>query len=150
MIQIAHRGNINGVNLELENSPEYLLNAINKGFDVEVDIWLEDGNMYLGHDRPQYLISPDFFYKIRDHAWFHCKNLNMLNHFVKFHPTARFFWHQQDDFTLTSNNYIWTYPNKNITENSIIVYLNEHKEVKFYPKPFAICSDYCYTFNKED
>jgi hypothetical protein len=149
MIQISHRGNTNGPNPVLENNPEYLIDAIQKGFDVEVDIWLKDGSMYFGHDEPKYIVSPEIFYKIRDHAWFHCKNLEVLNHLIEFHPTSRFFWHQEDDFTLTSNNYIWTYPNKMISNKSIIVYLDKHLDVNFKVKPFAICSDYCYTFTKE-
>ena len=32
-----------------------------------------------------------------------------------------FFWHQQDDFTLTNRGYIWTYPGKCITPMSIMV-----------------------------
>ena len=91
MLKIAHRGNLNGPNLELENNPDYLMSAIEKGFDVEVDLWLENKIMYFGHDKPQYIVSPEIFYKIRDHAWFHCKNLEALNHLIVFHPTARFF-----------------------------------------------------------
>ena len=149
MIQISHRGNTDGPIPELENSPDYLISAIQKGFDVEIDLWLIDNVIYFGHDEPKYIISPEIFYKIRDYAWFHCKNLEALNHLIKFHPTSRFFWHQEDDFTLTSNNYIWTYPNKNLSANSIIVYLDKHEGIKFKVKPFAICSDYCYTISKE-
>lgn len=145
MIQISHRGNTNGAIPELENSPDYIIKAIDNGFDVEIDVWIKNNIIYFGHDEPQYLISPELFYKIRDHAWFHCKNLDALNHFIKFYPTSRFFWHQEDMFTLTSNNYIWTYPGNALSENSIIVYLSQHKEVRFSPEPFAICSDYCYT-----
>ena len=36
---IAHRGNINGPNIEEENKPNYLINTINKGFFVELDLW---------------------------------------------------------------------------------------------------------------
>jgi hypothetical protein len=42
MYLIAHRGNINGPNKEHENSPGYILNAIELGYDVEVDIWYEN------------------------------------------------------------------------------------------------------------
>ena len=40
MILIAHRGNINGPRVEFENNPEYVLRAIEMGFDAEVDVWL--------------------------------------------------------------------------------------------------------------
>ena len=35
MILISHRGNLSGKNEELENSPEYIMNALNYGFNVE-------------------------------------------------------------------------------------------------------------------
>ena len=34
---IAHRGNINGP-CERENSPEYILETINLGYDCEIDV----------------------------------------------------------------------------------------------------------------
>ena len=36
---ISHRGNLSGPIPESENNPSYITNAINKGFDVEVDFW---------------------------------------------------------------------------------------------------------------
>ena len=39
-IWIAHRGNTRGPNPEKENQPEYILQAINEGFDVEIDVWM--------------------------------------------------------------------------------------------------------------
>jgi glycerophosphoryl diester phosphodiesterase len=59
----AHRGNLFGPKPELENTPDYIDEAIKFGFKVEVDVWLkEDGNLYLGHDKPDNLVS--FEYKI--------------------------------------------------------------------------------------
>ena len=57
---IAHRGNINGPNKEKENKPEYIIEAINKGYYVEIDLWLIDDKLYLGHDNPQYVIEETF------------------------------------------------------------------------------------------
>ena len=34
---IAHRGNINGRNKKRENEIEYILEALNLGYDVEID-----------------------------------------------------------------------------------------------------------------
>jgi glycerophosphoryl diester phosphodiesterase len=36
---IAHRGNTEGPNPLEENKPEYIEEAIENGFDVEIDIW---------------------------------------------------------------------------------------------------------------
>ena len=35
---ISHRGNLNGPDLQNENNPIYVQNAVNLGFEVEIDI----------------------------------------------------------------------------------------------------------------
>lgn len=45
---IAHRGNVFGPNIELENSPNYIYEAISMGYDVEVDLWVDHGNFFFG------------------------------------------------------------------------------------------------------
>ena len=114
MIFISHRGNINGINKKLENSPKDINNAINKGYDVEVDVWYTD-NFYLGHDKPEYKISKSFLEN--KNLWCHAKNLKALEKLQKL--KTKYFWHQEDDYTLTSNGYIWTYPGKNLSKKSI-------------------------------
>lgn len=136
MIKIAHRGNTVGPS-PLENSPGFLLEAISKGFDVEVDIRFTNQGWFLGHDGPIYKIGDMFIDQIKENAWFHCKNLDALEKLNN--NMHKFFWHQQDDFTLTSNGYIWTYPNKETTNKSIIVDLNLDKK---YKNIYGICTDY--------
>ena len=43
---ISHRGNLNGRIPERENHPDYIDEAIEAGYDVEIDIWLNDGVLY--------------------------------------------------------------------------------------------------------
>ena len=38
MIQIAHRGNLEGSNAALENDPQYVASALDQGFHAEVDL----------------------------------------------------------------------------------------------------------------
>jgi hypothetical protein len=143
MIKIAHRGNVMGPIPVLENRPDYLIDAIAQGYDVEVDVWWDNNAIWFGHSEPQYIVSPEDFYKIRDKAWFHCKNFNALHHFMEFQTTARYFWHQEDDFTLTSNGYIWTYPGMATGSKSIKVDLKLDNHELMYT-PAGICTDYPY------
>ena len=53
---------------------------------------------------------------------------------------AHCFWHQEDDVTLTSNGYIWTYPGKQLTTKSICV-LPELKKQN-HSACYGICTDY--------
>ena len=144
MILISHRGNINGKFESYENEPMYIDKAISQGFNVEIDIWLIDGILFLGHDKPQYLTSKTFVDRYKDSLWIHCKNLEALEYFVNLKENYKYFWHEEDSYTLTSNGLIWTYPGKPITDKSILVL----KDQEAVPSPcvaFGICSDYVKT-----
>ena len=54
---IAHRGNINGINSQRENTIDYIEEAIQLGYDVEIDLNLHKGGFYLGHDKPEQEVS---------------------------------------------------------------------------------------------
>lgn len=150
MIKIAHRGNIYGPDSINENQPEHLLFAINNGFQVETDIWLLNNKFYLGHDRPEYYVDLNFLYNILDNAWFHCKNFEVLNNFIEKMPNAKFFWHQEDDYTITSNRVIWTYPNKNYSSKSILVVNNLEDLDTITDNIYGVCSDYVGYIKKEE
>lgn len=139
---IAHRGNTDGPS-HRENQPLYLLDAIDRGFDVELDVRLINNRFWLGHNGPEYLCNEDFFQKIAPYAWFHCKNIEALEYFNTNYPTFNYFWHQEDDYTLTSCGYIWAYPGKEVTSNSVLVMPENIGSWFMLPVlPHAICSDY--------
>ena len=135
---ISHRGNINGGIPERENSPDYILEALQQGFDVEVDIWYTNG-WCLGHDNPTYELNMIEFVPYFDKLWFHCKNLDALYKIIEW--DVQYFWHQNDDYTLTSKNFIWTFPNKPLTDRSICV-LPEDNYPLWCFSCYGICSDY--------
>jgi len=138
---ISHRGNLIGPMPNLENNPSYISDAINAGFDVEVDFWFSSNGLYLGHDSPIYKITDDFLKMHVDKLWIHCKNLDGLIYLSK--SDYNYFWHQEDDFTLTSKEKIWTYPNKEVVTESIIV-CQDLQSTKDMSKKnlYGICSDY--------
>lgn len=140
MIKIAHRGNTSGPS-ESENNPVHLVSAISKGFDVEVDIWMNNSGIFLGHDTPTYKVDESFLEDIIEEAWFHCKNIEALGYFVNNMPDAKYFWHQNDDHTLTSNGYIWTYPGKTVTNKSIIV-VKEPVDINLFSGAYGVCTSY--------
>jgi hypothetical protein len=114
--------------------------AIKQGFDVEVDVRIINNIFYLGHDDPQYGVDFRWFCDRITKLWIHCKNLEALEFFNENEYEFNYFWHQEDDFTLTSKNQIWTYPNKNLTYNSICV-LPELCTFEIPDNIFGICSD---------
>ena len=138
---IAHRGNIFGPSKDNENRPENILEALNHGFDCEVDLRLDEksDDFFLGHDHKQFQISVDWLVQNKENLWIHCKDFLALNKLTVLDLDLNYFWHENDKFTLTSKGYIWTYPKNLTSKNSIIVSLEE-------PKPnmecYGICSDY--------
>jgi hypothetical protein len=137
---IAHRGNIIGPETNKENSPDHIMNAISQGYDVEVDLWSKDTALFLGHDEPQYEIEKDFLEAIKDNLWVHCKNLEALYFCEEFMSDINYFWHQKDDFTLTSKRFIWTYPGQHLSPRSIVMpEIYNFEDVG--PNVYGICSD---------
>jgi hypothetical protein len=139
MKYISHRGNITGPNLELENKPDYILSAIDQGYDVEIDIWMIEGLLFLGHDNPQYAVTQDWLNNIVDKLWIHCKNIEAIEWFNMI-KSFNYFWHEEDTVTLTSKGYVWVYPGKQPVKNSIAVKPELHNDNLEYVT--GICSDY--------
>jgi len=102
MILISHRGNINGKLPELENSIDYINNAIKLGYDVEIDVWMIEGVLFLGHDEPQYGITQHWLNERCTKLWIHCKNIEAVEWFSDIGVFNRF-WHETDTITLTSS-----------------------------------------------
>ena len=145
MYFISHRGNTLGPDISKENSVDYINDAIKKGYDVEIDVWFEKENFYLGHDKPTYLVEDK--YLLNKKLWCHSKNLDSLINLKKI--GAHYFWHENDEYTLTSKGYIWTYPGKNLSNESICVLPEWHKEIKLDYKFKGICSDYIERYKNE-
>lgn len=142
-IYIAHRGNINGPNKKLENTPNYILAALDKGYDVEIDLRYLDNQWLLGHDQADTNIAESFLLENKDKLWCHAKNLAALEKLLDIKMAC--LWHQDDYYTLTSNGYIWTYPGHSIGSRSIWV-MPENTFDKYNQEYFlncvGICSDY--------
>jgi hypothetical protein len=134
---IAHRGLTNGPDVNLENRPEQIDLAIAQGFDVEVDVWYINGEIRLGHDGPDYLVDLSFLK--RKQVWAHAKNPQALEYLLN--NDVHCFWHENDERTLTSRGYIWTYPNKKTFTKSVIVVLQEELTLSD-TNLFGVCGDY--------
>ena len=118
MILISHRGNINGKDLDNENKPDYIFYALDQGYEVEIDVWKYKEKIYLGHDEPNHIFDNNLL-KYSSKLWYHAKNLEVLE--ILKELNLHYYWHQEDDITITSKGYWWTYPGKKLFKNSICV-----------------------------
>lgn len=134
---ISHRGNIDGPNTSMENSPELITQALNLGFDVEIDVWLTDHGLQLGHDNPTYSVDVNFIKNNR--VWCHAKNLSALEYMLD--NNIQCFWHQDDDRTITSSGYIWTHSDcSELGPKSIACWINGQGQPP--TNCYGICTDY--------
>ena len=122
MLIISHRGNLNGPNPERENNPDQIGRTLSHKFDVEIDVWYEDGLFWLGHDEPIYMVCEDFLKQ--KGLWCHAKNDAALFRLLPL--GVHCFAHDKDDFVLTSQGFLWHYPTNRqfLTPASIIVLQN--------------------------
>lgn len=107
---IAHRGNYQGIQSENENDPKYLLEALNKGYDVELDVWGMGENIWFGHDRPKHQPNYEKLMKLVSNpgVWWHSKNYEALVYLLKTWPHLKVFSHSSDAFGIVTGGYIWT------------------------------------------
>lgn len=143
ILLIAHRGNIDGRNPEMENHPEYIDKAISLMYDVEIDLWGMHGALYLGHDGPEHQIGTTWLENRAYNLWIHCKNANALE--VCLANEMNCFWHGVDSYTLTSKGHVWAYPGVvPVSKKSVFVMPEKHFSTEFLLQfePYGICSDY--------
>ena len=148
MIIIAHRGNTDGPNRDRENTSGYILSAIRRGFDVEVDIWFEGSEFFLGHDKPITVVKIGWLESLSDKLWIHCKNVDAAVELSKSRSSLNFFIHDQDSATLTSRGIIWTKPGSELLYKCIdvmpetqILSLEEYGDIRGTAH-YGVCTDY--------
>lgn len=138
---ISHRGNVNGIDVELENNPDHVLDLLKQGMEVEIDVWGDGKEYHLGHDQGVYKVNSRF---LRDYRlWCHAKNPHALEMMAK-DGNIHFFWHQNDLFTVTSRGYIWNHCNTNLilSKKAVCVLPELNKNLKIPKNCMAVCTDF--------
>jgi hypothetical protein len=132
---ISHRGNTTGPNKDLENTPEYIDQALDQGFDVEIDVWVIDTNIFLGHDTPDHSISSSFLIDRRNKLWCHAKNLDAMTVLKALDMNA--FFHDTDKYVYTTKGFIWAHPTSTFSNDTICVMSDTNP-----PGCLGYCSDF--------
>ena len=137
---IAHRGNLYGPDPHKENSIPCIENCIALNFDVEIDIWAINNNLFLGHDAPQYHVCKSYLLDRKNFLWIHCKNKESIINIIDL--DLNFFFHDKDDFVITSKKNIWAYPGKKTDQKTVQV-LPEWTGFETLDKNcYGICTDF--------
>ena len=141
---ISHRGNVRGPIPEKENRPSYIDCAIGNGYDVEIDLRIIDGELWLGHDVPQYKVEHSWLQPRKEYLWIHCKDLAAAKECWEYQS----FCHMGDPYTYTSTGKIWLHDLSMKIDNNVIIPLID--DIDYSPKngdPYAICTDHPYLIN---
>jgi hypothetical protein len=141
MLLISHRGNTTGPNKERENAPDYIDEALSMGYDVETDVWVVDGGIWLGHDKPEKKINKLFLNERKHELWCHAKNLDALVFLLG--ENFNTFSHDNDPYVITSKGYIWASPHSIFTRDTIAV-MPEWKN--YTPSDISHCRGICSDF----
>lgn len=137
---ISHRGNLHGPELERENLIPSIENCIALNFDVEIDVWAINNNLFLGHDEPKYPVYKSYLLDRKNFLWIHCKNKESLLYVIDL--DLNFFFHDKDDFVLTSKKNIWAYPGKSTDKKTVQVLPEWNNFENLDRNCYGICTDY--------
>ena len=141
---ISHRGNVRGPIPDKENRPSYIDCAIGNGYDVEIDLRIIDGELWLGHDVPQYKVEHSWLQPRKEYLWIHCKDLAAAKECWAYQS----FCHMGDPYTYTSTGKIWLHDLSMKIDNNVIIPLID--DIDYSPMngdPYAICTDHPYLLN---
>ena len=137
MIYIAHRGNITGKNINTENTVGQINYCLSINLDVEIDIWYYHKNLWLGHDEPKYKINENFLYNKK--LWCHAKNSEAL-FYMSNNKNIHYFWHNLDNYTITSKGYLWALSGCDLNHQTICV-LPENYD--YSTNGLGVCAGIC-------
>ena len=133
---IAHRGLVNGPDKNKENTLPTIMSALGLGFDVEVDVWLQNNQLKLGHDKPGPTVPKWLFDNKK--VWFHAKDIGSLKYLVEW--DKRVFYHTNEYVVITSKRELWALPCKGFDCSYIV--LPENTGEKILKGTLGICTDY--------
>ena len=141
---IAHRGNVSGPNLRLENKPEYVDKALSQGFKAEVDLWVTARGFFLGHDEPLYSIDEQYLIDRSTFLYVHLKN-EYCKTWSKI-SLVEFFEHDQQKFVFTSKDTKWYFPSQELFLDGVNLMPELHyADLSFIAAEYLdiqICSDF--------
>lgn len=147
---IAHRGNTKGFDPAGENRITYLSQALDKGYDVEVDVRLMDGLIWLGHDKPLEVVGPQFFRSSR--VWTHAKDPATFAYLSRF-PDVQCFYQDKDLISMTTNGYLWCNSLHPISDSKAIIFQGRMQQpetglvMENIPNVFGVYSDWVESFH---
>ena len=148
---ICHRGNLERKELLTENAPALLDKRITDGYDVELDVWYKDNQLFLGHDNPEHPITFEWLMQ-SSKKYIHTKNAQTLEYLLlrcgKEGYNPNIFYHTGEHYSLTTRNHIIVLPGQEILAGSVNMMPEMSPTLKDSSQAYAVCSDSFSNFSK--
>lgn len=143
-LRIYHRGNSRRAPA-VENDPVRLSTIVAAGGHVEVDVWLHEGVVFVGHDAPATVVDWSWLVDIASRALIHCKDgatfVGLRTWFAERGIEADLFYHTTEDYALSTGGKIIVYPGQPLFPNCLSM-MPESVGREATGEPCAeICSD---------
>lgn len=167
---ISHRGNLNGIEPDKENTLEAIDKCLSFGFDVMVDVWYDNSNWFLGTLGPSIPVSWTMLNSLKNNLWMNARTVETFL-LLKEKLNFKTFFNANGTFgALTSDDVFWLSPSKDpgLLESSLQCNCIFHhriddtddEEINFrlqivtnknflYSSYYAICSDYPQLFQSQ-
>jgi len=144
----SHRGNLKGPIPAWENHPDFIQEALDEKFMVEVDCWYFDESVWFGHDKPIYPVKWDFIQQNKYMMILHVKSFNTIKYLRN--RDVHYFYHENDPYTLTSWGWTWMYPNEHNTYDHTTIMAVPEQVNMVNPAQLTgiggVCTDYPYNW----
>jgi hypothetical protein len=142
---ICHRGNITGPQKELENNFGILIQRSIQGYSTELDVWFHEGQLWLGHDKPEYKITLEWLASDKRRL-VHAKDGKTFEYLLleagKRAVDLHIFYHTDEDYVLTNKGIVIAYPGKPLLEGGLCMMPERaNYSQEELNKSFCICSD---------
>ena len=146
--RILHRGISISDSLS-ENHPLTIKHRNDNGYSCEYDIWFFNDTWWLGHDKPTYnVVCIDTFIRQSADNLIHAKDGATFAEIIKYCRERGYnneiFYHTNEDYVLTSNMNIITYPGRYIVCSSICMMpenAGREYSIDEHNNTTTICSD---------
>jgi hypothetical protein len=148
---ICHRGNLERKKLSDENIPALLDARIGDGYDVELDVWYKNSQLFLGHDQAEHPITFEWLMQTSK-KYIHTKDAKTLEYLLLrcgregYNPNI--FYHTGEHYSLTTRNHIIVLPGQEILAGSVNMMPEMSPILKDTRQAFAVCSDSLSNFSK--
>ena len=107
MLYISNLGNTKGRDVIEEGGLPIIVDALNRGFCVNINLWKLPKSFAVGVDYPMEEVDPDFLSGNKEKLLLRAMNIESLKWMLE--NGYHCYWREKDDFTVSSHGFILSF-----------------------------------------